>query len=76
MFSPKATISKVDTKEDSDESSIYSDLLSSEKLPSKDDNNRKKRKHYHKTTEVMGKVIGAGKPGIVCILLDTGAERQ
>jgi hypothetical protein len=32
MFSPKTTISSVDTKDDSDESSIYVDLLSSELL--------------------------------------------
>ena len=36
MFSSKTTISTVDTKDDSDESSIYFDLLSSEILPSKD----------------------------------------
>jgi hypothetical protein len=74
MFSPKATISNVETKDNSDESSIYVDLLSSEILPSKDDNNSKKSKQNHKTTEVVGKVIGTGKPGIVCILLDTGAS--
>ena len=74
MFSPKATNSKVDTKDDSDESSIYFDLLSSEKLPSKDGNNSIKRKHNHKTTEVVGKVIGTGKPSIICILLHTGAS--
>ncbi len=43
-------------------------------MPSKDDNNCKKRNQNHKTTEVMGKVIGTGKPGIVCILLDAGAS--
>jgi hypothetical protein len=43
-------------------------------LSSKDDNNSKKRKENHKTTEVVGKVIGTGKPGIVRILLDTGAS--
>jgi hypothetical protein len=43
-------------------------------LSSKDDNNRKKKKQNHKTTEVVGKVIGTCKPGIVCTLLDTGAS--
>ena len=65
----------VDTKDNSNESSIYFDLLSSEILPSKDDNNSKKRKKENcKTTEVVDKVIGTGKHGIVCILLDTGAS--
>jgi hypothetical protein len=31
-------------------------------------------KQNHKTTEVVGKVIGTGKPGIIKILLDTGAS--
>ena len=44
MFSPKTTISIVDTKDNSDASSIYFDLFSSETLSSKDDNNRKKKK--------------------------------
>jgi hypothetical protein len=43
-------------------------------LSSKDDNNRKKKKQNHRTTAVVGKVIGTGKPGIVHILLDTGAS--
>jgi hypothetical protein len=43
-------------------------------LSSKDDNNRKKKKQNHKTTKVVDKVIGTGKPGIACILLDTGAS--
>jgi hypothetical protein len=33
-----------------------------------------RRKQNQKTTEVVGKVIGTGKPGIVRILLDTGAS--
>ena len=74
MCSPKTTISTADTKDNSDASSISFDLLSSEILSSKDDNNRKKKKQNHKTTEVVGKVIGTGKAGIVCILLDTGAS--
>jgi hypothetical protein len=74
MFSPKTTISMVDTKDDSDASSIYFGQHSIEILSFKDDNNSKKKKQNHKTTEVVGKVIGTGKPGIVCILLDTGAS--
>jgi hypothetical protein len=45
-------------------------------LSSKDDNNSKKKKQNHKTTEVVGEVIGTGKPGIVCIVLDTGASAR
>ncbi len=75
MFSPKTAISTVDTKDDSsDACSIYFGLLSSETLSSKDENNRKKKIQNHKTTEGVGKVIGTCKPGIVCILLDTGAS--
>ena len=74
MFSPKTTISTVDTKDDSDTSSIYFGLHSSELLPSKDDNNSRRKNQNHKTTEVVGEVIGTGKPGIVRILLDTGAS--
>ncbi|KAI2499093.1 hypothetical protein MHU86_15423 [Fragilaria crotonensis] len=74
MFSPKTTISTVETKEDSDESSIYFGLFSSEILPSKDGHGSKRQKQKHKTTEVVGEVMGTGKPGIVRILLDTGAS--
>jgi hypothetical protein len=35
---------------------------------------RKEKKENCKTTEVVDKVIGTGKHGIVCILLDTGAS--
>ena len=31
-------------------------------------------KKSHKTTEVVGEVLGTGKPGVVRILLDTGAS--
>ena len=64
MFSPKASISTVDNKDNNDESSIYFDLLSSEILPSKDD----------KTTKVVGKVIGTEIPGIIHILINIGAS--
>jgi transposase InsO family protein len=64
----------VETKEDSDESSIYFGLYSSEILPSKDDHGSKRQKQKHKTTEVVGEVLGTVKPGIVRILLDTGAS--
>ncbi|KAI2503691.1 hypothetical protein MHU86_10751 [Fragilaria crotonensis] len=74
MFSPKTTISTVETKEDSDESSIYFGSFSSEILPSKDGHGSKRQKQKHKTTEVVGEVMGTGKPGIVRILLDTGAS--
>ena len=60
MFIPKTTISTVDTKDNSDASSIYFGLHSSEILSSNDDNNSKKKKENHKTTEVVGKVIGTG----------------
>jgi hypothetical protein len=36
--------------------------------------NSKRQKQNHKTTEIVGEVIGTGKPGIVRILLDTGAS--
>ncbi|KAI2491352.1 hypothetical protein MHU86_23206 [Fragilaria crotonensis] len=45
MFSPKTTISTVETKEDSDESSIYFGLFSSEILPSKDGHGSKRQKN-------------------------------
>ena len=31
-------------------------------------------KKSHKTTEVVGEVLGTGKPSVVRILLDTGAS--
>jgi hypothetical protein len=74
MFSPKTTISTVETKEDSDESSIYFGLFTSEILPSKYGHGSKRQKQNHKTTEVVGEVMGTVKPGIVRILLDTGAS--
>ncbi|KAI2510544.1 hypothetical protein MHU86_3812 [Fragilaria crotonensis] len=43
MFSPKTTISTVETKEDSDESSIYFGSFSSEILPSKDGHGSKRQ---------------------------------
>ena len=55
MFSLKATICRVDTKDDSDESSIYFDLLSSEIMPSKDNNNSKERKQITKPPKLWAK---------------------
>ena len=55
-------------------SSIYFGLFTSEILPSKDGHGSKRQKQNHKTTEVVGEVMGTGKPGIVRILLDTGAS--
>jgi hypothetical protein len=43
MFSPKVTTSTLDTKDNSDASSIYFDQLSSEILSSKNDNQREKK---------------------------------
>ena len=48
MFSPKTTISTVDTKDDSDTSSIYFGLHSSELLPSKDDNKQEEKSKSQK----------------------------
>ena len=31
-------------------------------------------KKSHKTIKVVGEVLDTGKPGVVCILLDTGAS--
>ncbi len=54
MFSPKTTISTVETRKDSDKSSIYFGLFTSKILPSKDGHGSKRQKQNHKTTEVVG----------------------
>ncbi|KAI2495784.1 hypothetical protein MHU86_18711 [Fragilaria crotonensis] len=64
MFSPKTTISTVETKEDSDESSIYFGSFSSEILPSKDGHGSKRQKQKHKTTEVVGEVMEQANPAL------------
>ena len=74
MFGPKATVSKVDAKDTSDESSIYFELFSSEISSSKVENSGKKQKQNHKTTEVVADVMGTGRHGVVRVLLDTGAS--
>jgi hypothetical protein len=75
MCGPKTKLSKVDTNHYSDEDSIYLDFLTKHKLSFHyDENNPKRQKLYHKTTEVVGKVYGTDTNGILRILLDTGAS--
>ena len=75
MFGPKTKISKVDNNRYSGEDSIYLDCptnhISSFHY---NENSPKQQKLSHKTTEVVEKVHGTAKNGILCILLDTGAS--
>ena len=76
MFGPKTKISKVvDTNCYSDEDSIYLDVPPYHKSSFHyDENSPKRQKLSHKTTEIVGKVHGTAKNGILRILLDTGAS--
>ena len=75
MFGPKTKISKVDTNCYSDDDSIYLDCPTNHKSSFHyDENSPKRQKLSHKTTEVVGKVHGTAKNGILRILLDTGAS--
>ena len=75
MFGPKTKISKVDNNRYSDEDSIYLDCPTNCKSSFHyDENSPKRQKLSHKTTEVVKKVHGTAKNGMLHILLDTGAS--
>ena len=76
MFGPKTKISKVDTNHYSDGDSIYVDIPPNRKSSFHyDENSPKRQKLSHKTTEeVVGKVHGTAKKGILRILLDMGVS--
>ena len=75
MFGPKTKISKVGNNRYSDEDSIYLDCPTNCKSSFHyDENSPKRQKLSHKTTEVVKKVHGTAKNGMLHILLDTGAS--
>ena len=75
MFGPETKISKVDNNRYSNEDSIYLDCPTNRTSSFHyDENSPKRQKLFHKTTEVVGKVHGTARNGILRILLDTGAS--
>lgn len=73
-WSPYSTTSSVEGKHSSDNKYIYLDLLSIDKLSNKLSHLHKKQKQQHRTTEIVGEVLGGKDLSLLRILLDTGAS--